>query len=80
MKSHKTIFPLWTLEQILNEVVDNPNIYWLEPVGSFELENSSDLQLDLLITPKAFLFHSFIKIANVSLAEKGSNKLLFRFI
>ena len=43
LKAQKTIFPLWTLEQILKEAIDNPNVYWLEPVGSFDLENSLDL-------------------------------------
>ncbi|CAI9263321.1 unnamed protein product [Lactuca saligna] len=60
---------------ILNKAIDNPNIYWLEPVGSFELDNSLDLQLDLSITPKAFLFCSFDKIANVSPSNKGTNKV-----
>ena len=55
LKAQKTIFPLWTLEQILKEVVENPNVYWLEPVGSFDLANSLHLQLDLPITPKASL-------------------------
>ncbi|CAI9282331.1 unnamed protein product [Lactuca saligna] len=36
-KAQKTIFPLWTHERILNEAIDNPNSYWLDPVGSFKL-------------------------------------------
>ena len=79
MKAHKTIFPLWTLERILKEAVDNLNVYWIEPVGSFDLENSSDLQLDMPITLKDFLFHSFDKIANVSTADKGVDQALCSF-
>ena len=47
LKAQKTIFPLWKLERILNEAVNNLNSYWLEPVRYFELENSMDLQFDL---------------------------------
>lgn len=79
MKAHKTIFPLWTLERIINEAIDNLNVYWLKPIGSFDMENSSDLQLDMPITPKAFLFRSFDKIANIYPADKGVDQALCSF-
>lgn len=63
----------------MNEAVNNLNSYWLEPVRYFELENSMDLQFDLPITPKAFLFRSFDKIVNVYPTDKATNQVLFAF-
>lgn len=67
------------MERILNEDVDNSNVYWLEPVISFDLENSSDLQLDFHITPKALLFRSFEKIEKAPITDYGVNHSLFSF-
>lgn len=66
LESYKILFPLWTLERIFNEAVDNPSIHWLKPVASFDLENMLDLQFDMPLTPKAFLFRSFVVVANAS--------------
>ncbi|CAI9302904.1 unnamed protein product [Lactuca saligna] len=54
-----------------NEVVDLPSQHWVEPVVSFELHNTQDLQLDLPITPKSFKFWSFVKVANVPSTNNG---------
>lgn len=43
------------------------------------MENSLDLQLDLPNTPKAFLFRSFDKIANISPTDKAADQVLFVF-
>lgn len=43
LDTQKLLFPAWSVECILNEAIDNQNIYWLEPVVSFDLENSVDL-------------------------------------
>ncbi|CAI9264994.1 unnamed protein product [Lactuca saligna] len=79
LKPQKNIFPLWSMERILNEAIDNPKIYWLEPVGSFELENSLDSQLDLPTTLKAFQFRSFDKIVNASIPDHDIDQVLFWF-
>ena len=41
-KTQKLIFPLWSMECILNEAIDNLIVYWLAPVVSLELENRLD--------------------------------------
>ncbi|CAI9279819.1 unnamed protein product [Lactuca saligna] len=69
LKTQKTLFPLWTFERILNEAIKNPNCYWLDPVTSFELENSLDSQLDLPITLKAIQFCSLDKIVNAPIPD-----------
>ncbi|CAI9294471.1 unnamed protein product [Lactuca saligna] len=80
-RNHKIrrLMKLWDQKHILNETVDNPNVYWLEPVVSFDLENSMDLQLDLPITPKAFQFCSFDKIANAPFPDHDVDQVLFSF-
>ncbi|CAI9302956.1 unnamed protein product [Lactuca saligna] len=40
LKTQKTLFPLWTLEQILNEAIDYPNAYSLEPVAFDKIVNA----------------------------------------
>lgn len=65
------------MKRILNEVVDMTSQYWLEPVMSFDLQNSQDLQLDLPITPKAFKFRSFVKVLNAPVTDSGVDHLLF---
>lgn len=73
------LFPPWSMEQILNEAMDNPSVHWLDPVTSFELENTLDSQLDFPITPKAFLFRCFDEIANAPDADANVDKSLMTF-
>ncbi|KAL7612009.1 hypothetical protein Lser_V15G06497 [Lactuca serriola] len=75
LETQKLLFPSLSMERILNEVGDNPNVYWLEPIVSFDLENSLDSQLDLPITPKAFQFCSFDKIANSPLPDHDVHQM-----
>ncbi|CAI9291498.1 unnamed protein product [Lactuca saligna] len=79
LKAQKNIFHLWTLERILNEDIDNPKIYWLEPLGSFKLQNSPDPQIDLPITPKAFQFCCFDRVVNAPPFDSGADKIPFSF-
>ncbi|CAI9295962.1 unnamed protein product [Lactuca saligna] len=67
------------MERILNEFGYNPSVYWLEPVISFDFDNSSDLQLDFPITLKAFLFCSFEKIEKAPITYYNPNHSLFFF-
>lgn len=67
------------MEKILNEAIDNPSVYWLDPVTSFDLENTSDNKFDFPITLKAFLFRSFEKIANAPNSDNNVNQSLIAF-
>ncbi|KAL7587596.1 hypothetical protein Lser_V15G40912 [Lactuca serriola] len=77
LEAQKLLFPIYSMERILNEAIDIKNIYWLEPVVSFKLENSLDSQLDLPITLKAFQFWCFDGVANVPFTDKGADQMLF---
>ena len=79
LQSKKLLFPKWTMKRIQNDVVDLPNQYWLDPIGSFDLQNTQDSQLDLPITPKDFRFHAFVKVANVALIDSRDDQMLFSF-
>ena len=46
---------------------------------SFDLQNIQDSQLDLPITPKAFRFRAFVKVANAPLTNSGADQMLFVF-
>lgn len=63
----------------MNEAVDNPSIHWLDPVTSFEPDNTLDSQLDFPITPKTFLFHYFDVVANTSNLNVNVDKSLMDF-
>ncbi|CAI9266357.1 unnamed protein product [Lactuca saligna] len=52
----KTLFLPWSMERILNEAINNLSIHWSDSVVAFDLENTSESQLDFPITLKAFLF------------------------
>lgn len=52
-------FPPWTREGLIKEAIEFPSTYWLEPIASFDCENSGDSQFDMPITRKAFVFHCF---------------------
>ncbi|CAH1427681.1 unnamed protein product [Lactuca virosa] len=62
-----------------NQVVDMPSQYWLDPIASFDVQNTQDSQLDLPITPKAFRFRAFIKVANAPFSDSTADQLLFAF-
>ena len=50
LESRKTLFPAWTLERMIKEAIDTPSILWLEPVISFDCNNSVDSQFDMPLT------------------------------
>lgn len=58
LATQSTLFPLWSIQRIQKEVVDDPSTHCLEPSVSFELDNTSESQLDFLITRRAFLFNA----------------------
>ena len=65
LESRKTLFPPWTLEKLLKEAIETPNILWLEPVISLDRINSVDSQFDMPLTRKAFIFHAFDNVVDV---------------
>ncbi|CAI9299161.1 unnamed protein product [Lactuca saligna] len=67
------------MEIILNEAIDNPSVQWLDPVTSFQLENTLDSHLDFPITLKAFLFSSFNKVEKDPDSDHYANILLISF-
>ena len=42
LESRKTLFPPWTLEKLLKEAIETPNILCLEPVISLDRSNTID--------------------------------------
>ncbi|CAI9293869.1 unnamed protein product [Lactuca saligna] len=77
LKSKMLLFPKWTLKKIQHDVVELPSQYWLDPIASFDRQNSQDSQLDLPITPKAFRFRAFVKVANSPFTDSSVDQLLF---
>lgn len=63
--TRQALFPPWTLEKLIKEVIESPSSHWLEPVASFDCDNTKDSQFGMLITRKAFVFHCFNSIANI---------------
>ncbi|CAI9296750.1 unnamed protein product [Lactuca saligna] len=79
LKTQESIFPPWNMERIQNEAIDNPSLYWLEPLVSFDLVNSTVSQFGFLVTPRAFLFRCFNHIERESLSDYDVNHMLFSF-
>lgn len=55
LATRHTLFPLWTLERIKKEAIDESSTYWLEPSVSFELDNTVEFKLGIPLTLRAFL-------------------------
>ncbi|CAI9287051.1 unnamed protein product [Lactuca saligna] len=79
LNSKMLLFPKWALKCMQNQVVDMPSQCWLDPIASFDVQNSLDSQLELPITPNAFRFRAFIKVANVPFSDSTGDQLLFAF-
>ncbi|CAI9303779.1 unnamed protein product [Lactuca saligna] len=62
-----------------HDVVDLPSQYWLEPVVSFDLQNTQDSQLDVPITPKAFRFCAFVKVVKAPITDNAADHMLLSF-
>ncbi|CAI9260627.1 unnamed protein product [Lactuca saligna] len=77
--TQKTLFPAWSMERILNEAIENLGTHWLESTISFELENTLESQIDLPITPRAFLFRCFEKVEKAPIPYYDVNHILFTF-
>ncbi|KAL7589608.1 hypothetical protein Lser_V15G41254 [Lactuca serriola] len=65
LQCKKTMFPEWDRDTLMTQAIEFPSVYWLEPVASFDYDNSRDLQFDMPITRKAFTFHFFDVTAEV---------------
>lgn len=74
------MFPEWTINRIQKEVIDNLNLYWLQPQTSFEVKNEMGYQFDFSITTKAFQFWCFDSIQKAHLSNKGINKLFIFYV
>ncbi|CAI9272119.1 unnamed protein product [Lactuca saligna] len=72
-------FPLWSLKRIQKEAINDPSIHWLEPSVAFELNNTTDSELDFPLTPKAFPFRGFAHIKKASFSDYNVNNMLFSF-
>ncbi|KAL7600401.1 hypothetical protein Lser_V15G23655 [Lactuca serriola] len=79
LESRKTLFPSWTLERLIKEAIDTPNILWLEPVISLDRSNTVDSQFDMPLTRKAFIFHAFSNIAEFPHPHPKFNRDLIEF-
>lgn len=73
------LFHKWTLKRIKHDAVEFPRQYWLDPIASFDCQNSQDSQPDLPITPKAIRFRVFVKVVNAPFTDNGADQLLFSF-
>nr|KAJ0193115.1 hypothetical protein LSAT_V11C800452990 [Lactuca sativa] len=56
LEKKKSIFPEWNIYSLQKEAIDEPSALWLEPVMSFDLENSKDVQFDMPITQRRLSF------------------------
>ncbi|KAL7590355.1 hypothetical protein Lser_V15G35622 [Lactuca serriola] len=65
LESRKLLFPAWTRDRLIKEAIETPSILWLEPVISFDCNNTIDSQFDMPLTRKAFIFHAFSNIFEV---------------
>ncbi|CAI9302398.1 unnamed protein product [Lactuca saligna] len=79
LKIRMMLFPKWTLKRIQNEVVDLPGQCWLDPVASFDVQNSQDSQLDLPLALKAFRYRAFVKFVDALLTDSKAGQMLFAF-
>ena len=59
LQCKKALFPEWTRDVLISQAIKSPSFYWLEPIASFDCNNSKDSQFDMPITRKAFTFHCF---------------------
>ena len=75
----KALFPLWTKETLINEAIDFPSVYWLEPVASFDCDNSKDSHFEMSITRKAFTFHCFDSTVEVPFPHPKVDRELIEF-
>ena len=79
LETQKSLFPPWSIERIQKKAIDNPNIYWLQPSISFDLNNDVESQFDFLITPRVFLFRCFENIKKSLISDSAVNQKLFSF-
>ncbi|CAI9286334.1 unnamed protein product [Lactuca saligna] len=79
LENQKSLLPAKSHERIQKEALDDPNLYWLEPTTSFDKNNDIECQLDMPMTPRAFLFRCFEKIEKYLISNKAVNQMLFSF-
>ncbi|KAL7587931.1 hypothetical protein Lser_V15G41169 [Lactuca serriola] len=62
----KMLFLRLTKETLIKEAIESPSTLWLEPMTSFDCDNTRNSQFDMPITRKAFIFHCFYSTVEVS--------------
>ena len=78
-KAGKLFFLFSSLDNLIKEAIDSPSTHWLEPVISLDCDNSRDSQFDMLITQKAFIFHSFEPIVEIPYPDPKVDRDLIEF-
>lgn len=79
LQCKKALFPEWTRDVLIIQAVESPSIYWLEPIASFDCENSKDSQFDMPIRRKAFTFHCFDSTVEVPFPSPKVDRELIDF-
>lgn len=79
LETQKALFPSQSFERIQKQEIDDPEVLWLQLVVSFDLNNTTKSQLDVPLTPKAFLLRVFDHIKKVTLSDYDVNNILFLF-
>ena len=79
LKQRKLKFPLWSLERLRKEVIEALSSHWLEPILSFDVENSKDSHIDMPITCKAFIFHCLESTVAIPSPDSKVDQDLLRY-
>ncbi|CAI9287045.1 unnamed protein product [Lactuca saligna] len=77
LETQMSLFPAWSHERIQKEVMDDPNLYSIEPTISFDLNKDVECQFNFPITPRAFLFRHFEKIRKSMISDSAENRKAF---
>lgn len=79
LENNEALFLAWTPDRMHKEAIDDPDIFWLEPKTSFDINNDVECQFDFPINPRDFLFRCFEKIEKSLISNNAPNRKLFSF-
>lgn len=77
--SEVRIWPVWTKAKIAKDALPATDPYWLSPIATIRVNTNANFQIDMPITPRAFIFKHMEPLSGVEITDQKMNEILIEF-
>ena len=77
--SEVQIWPVWSKSKITKVFLPATTPYWLSPIAYLRVNTDANFQIDMPITPRAFIFKRMEPLEGVNVTDQRMNEILIEF-